>query len=393
LYLPDRLTAFNKKWEELTTQTRQKRPDDDYVQCLTEVPGQIPETRLFFRGDFNQPRQDVAPGELAILNASGFQLQAKDREIPTSGRRLAYAKYLTSGRHPLVGRVIVNRVWHHLFGRGIVATTGDFGVLGARPSHPELLDWLADEFVASGWKIKRLHRLIVTSAAYRQSSHRRSELDAVDPENRWLGRMSVRRLETEAIRDSLLSLSGKLSTKTSGPPITVSPDDVGQIVVAIDTRDSAGRPTGKVVALGEDEFRRSIYIQHRRTMPLGVLEPFDEPVMSPNCQQRANSTVAPQSLLLMNSPFVTAQMEAMAARVVREAGDDPAARIARAWRLVYGRHPTAFETAEGTAFLTHQMESAAAVTPAESKASKADLIALASLCQALVCSNGFLYVD
>ncbi|MBS0261348.1 MAG: DUF1553 domain-containing protein, partial [Planctomycetes bacterium] len=395
LYLPDRLTAFNKTWDDKTAETQKKRPADDYVQCLTEVPGQIPATKLFYRGDFNQPRQDVAPGELAILNTGGIQIPADDPAIPTSGRRLAYARHLTSGRHPLVGRVLVNRVWHHLFGRGLVPTLGDFGYLGGRPSHPELLDWLADEFVASGWKMKHLQRLLVNSTAYRQMSLRRSEIEAVDPENRLLGRMSVRRLETEAIRDSLLALSGRLSPKTFGPPITVSPDDVGQIVVAIDTRDSAGRPTGKVVALGEDEFRRSLYIQYRRTMPLGVLEPFDEPTMTPNCQQRASSTVAPQSLLLMNSPFITAEMQVLAARVAREAGDDPAARFERAWRLVFGRRPTAFETAAGTAFLTEQTALAAAHVPADPKAAKPDptQVALASLCQALVCSNGFLYVD
>lgn len=395
LYLSDRLTGFNKKWDELTAETKKKRPPDDYVQCLTEVPGQIPATKLFFRGDVNQPRQDVAPGELAVLNSSGLAIAPDDPQIPTSGRRLAYARYLTSGRHPLVARVLVNRFWHHHFGRGLVPTAGDFGALGQRPSHPELLDWLADDFVAGGWKLKRLQRLIVTSTAYRQTSHRRDDLNAVDPENRLLGRMPVRRLEAETIRDAVLALSGRLSTKQYGPPVPVSPDEVGQIVVGVDTRDSAGRPTGKVVSLGEDEFRRSIYVQFRRSMPLGVLEPFDEPVMSPNCQQRSSSTVAPQSLLLMNSPFVSQQAEAMAVRIERDAGAELAARFQRAWRLVFGRHPTAFETASGAAFLMQQAEAAAAFVPADPKAPKPDpaRMALSNLCQALVSSNGFLYVD
>src|SRR5262249_46080048 len=177
----------------------------------------------------------------------------------------------------------------------------DFGVLGEKPSHPELLDWLADEFVAGGWKLKRLQKLIVTSTAFRQDSRRRDDLDAVDPENRLLGRMPVRRLEAETIPGALLALSGRLSSKEYGPPVPVAPDDVGQIVVGVDTRDSAGRPSGNVVSLGEEEYRRSVYVQVRRSMPLGMLEPFDAPLMTPNCQQRASSTVAPQSLLMMNS--------------------------------------------------------------------------------------------
>jgi hypothetical protein len=395
LYLPDRLTAFNKKWDDLTAETRKKRPADDYVQCLTEVPNQIPATKLFYRGDFNQPRQDVSPGELAVLNSSGLAIAGDDPQIPTTGRRLAYARYLTNGRHPLVGRVLVNRFWHHHFGRGLVSTAGDFGTLGARPSHPELLDWLADDFIASGWKLKRLHRLIVNSTAYRQVSNRRDDLEAVDPENRLLGRMPVRRLEAETIRDSVLALSGRLSSKPYGPPVPVAPDDVGQIVVSIDTRDSAGRPTGKVVSLGEEEFRRSLYIQYRRSMPLGVLEPFDEPVMSPNCQQRSSSTVAPQSLLLMNSPFVAQLADAMAARIIAEAGTDPAAQFQRAWRLAFGRPPTAAEIAAGTAFLAEQTAAVAAVAPTDPKAPRPDpaRLALANLCQAFMSSNGFLYVD
>ena len=157
LYVADRLTEFNKKWDELTEAARKKRPADDYVLCLTEVPGQLPPTKLFARGDFNQPRQEVAPGELAVINATGFAIAA-DPTRPTSGRRLAYARHLTDGRHPLVARVLVNRFWLHLFGRGLVATPGDFGTLGEPPSHPELLDWLADEFMRGGWKLKPLLR-------------------------------------------------------------------------------------------------------------------------------------------------------------------------------------------------------------------------------------------
>ena len=244
LYLPDRLDGFNKKWDTLTEETKKKRPADDYVMCLNEVPGQVPVTKLFSRGDFQQPRQDIAPGELTVLNSTGLQIPLDDPAVPTTGRRLAYARHLTSGQHPLVGRVLVNRFWMHHFGQGLVSTVSDFGVKGEKPSHPELLDWLAGNFADEGWMLKRFHRLLLNSTAYRQSSVRRPELEAVDGDNRLLGRMHVRRLEAETVRDSLLYLSGKLVQKPFGKPIPVSPDDVGQIVVAVDTRDSAGRPSG-----------------------------------------------------------------------------------------------------------------------------------------------------
>lgn len=235
MYVADRLAAFNKAWDATTETARKKRPDDDFVLCLTEIPGQVPPTRLFARGDFNQPRQEVAPGELAILNSRGFTI-APNAALPTSGRRLAYARHLTDGRHPLVARVLVNRFWLHLFGRGLVATPGDFGFLGDRPSHPELLEWLADDFMRGAWHLKPLVRTIITSAAYRQSSGRRESLDAIDPENRLLGRMSVRRLEAECIRDSLLAVGGRLSSQMFGPAVPVMPDETGQIVVGVDTR-------------------------------------------------------------------------------------------------------------------------------------------------------------
>ncbi|MDX1966576.1 MAG: DUF1553 domain-containing protein, partial [Planctomycetaceae bacterium] len=395
LYLPDRLTGFLKKWDGLAEETRKRRPADDLIHCLTENPGQAPVAKLFSRGDFQQPRDEIPPGELAILS-SGAVIPVDDPGVPTTGRRLAYAHQLTSGQHPLVARVLVNRIWLHHFGRGLVATPGDFGILGELPSHPELLDWLAAEFMSSGWLLKPLQRLIVTSATYRQSSHRRDDLDAVDSENRLLGRMSVRRLEAEVIRDSLLLTSGRLSDKLYGAPIPIMPDEVGQIVVGIDTRDSAGRPSGKVEPLGEDAFRRSLYVTVRRTLPLGMLEPFDAPVMSPNCEQRAFSTVAPQSLLMMNNTFVVDHAAAMAQRLKAEVGDDPNALIVAAWRECFGQTPSESNRAEGLAYLIEQIQffTANPVSNLPKDSPKdATTLALATLCQALTSSNAFLYVD
>jgi hypothetical protein len=394
LYVDDRLTAFNKRWADRTEAVDQKRPADNYIQCLTEVPGQIPHTNVFARGDVRQPRQEVGPAELAILNAVEPVAFTGRSSLPTSGRRLAYARHLTNGRHPLVARVLVNRFWMHHFGRGLVGTPSDFGSLGERPTHPELLDWLADDFMRHGWQLKRLHRLIVTSTVYRQSSQRRPEVDAFDPDNRLLGRMPVRRLEAETIRDSVLAASGRMIETLYGPPVPVMPDEVGQVVVGVDTRDTAGRPTGKIVPLGPAEFRRSVYVQVRRSMPLAMLQAFDEPLMTPNCEHRASSTVSPQALFMMNSSFVEEQSEAMATRILGATPSDGAkARFCAAWQLAFGVTPNDREVGEGSAFLDRQVQVLESERSNKKGGRSAKLSALAQLCQALLVSNGFLYVD
>ena len=207
--------------------------------------------------------------------------------------------------------------------------------------------------------------------------------------------MSVRRLEAEAVRDAMLAVSGQLVSKPFGPPIPVSPDEVGQNVLAIDTRDSAGRPSGKVEPLGDDEFRRSLYAQVRRSMPLGVLEPFDLPLMAPNCEQRVASTSPPQSLLMMNNPFVLKSSDALAARIQNDAGDDPADQFQLAWRLVFGKRPTDADVAAGLEFLTADVAETTTDSAAAASASKPEprITLLAQLCHALLSSNGFLYVD
>ena len=250
--------------------------------------------------------------------------------------------------------MLVNRVWMNHFGKGLVATPGDFGRLGEKPSHPELLDWLADDFVRNGWRLKHLHRLIMTSTAYRQASRRDPALDAIDPDNRLLGRMSVRRLEAEAVRDAILAVSGKLDPTMFGPPLPVAPDEAGQVLIGKDTRDSAGRPTGPPGSLGDAEFRRSLYVQVRRSLPLGFTESFDVPSLSPNCERRETSTVATQSLALMNSEFSFAQATDAAERVARIAGADPSARVRHAWRLALSREPDDEQVAEAVAFLAEQ---------------------------------------
>ena len=398
LYLRKEFDVFTKKFEERTAAIQARRPQEDFVPCLTETPGKIPATFVFYRGDITQPKQQVQPGELLVLGGDAAAIPNDDASLPTSGRRLAYARWLTSGEHPLVARVAVNRAWMHHFGRGLVATPADFGFLGAPPSHPDLLDSLASRFMADGWELKRLHRELMNSAAYRQSSRRTRELDAIDPDNRLLGHMSIRRLEAEVLRDSILAASGKLNCEMLGKPVPVTPDEVGQVIVGVDTRDTAGRPTGKKVGIGDDEFRRSVYVQVRRTLPLSMLEAFDAPLLAPNCDLRNSSTVAPQSLLLMNNEFVVAESLALAERVAATAGDDRAAQVRLAWRLTLSHAPSDAQVQAAVDFLTAQEAELAGEMATEKPAGKSTLPppamrALAAFCQALVSSNAFLYVD
>eukprot|EP00456_Euglypha_rotunda_P083594 TRINITY_DN830_c0_g1_i10.p1 TRINITY_DN830_c0_g1~~TRINITY_DN830_c0_g1_i10.p1 ORF type:complete len:874 (+),score=241.56 TRINITY_DN830_c0_g1_i10:909-3530(+) len=396
LYEAARVAEFNKRWDERIAEVRSLRPREDFVPSLTEVPGQIPPTHLFYRGEISQPKQEVTPAELAILTITApAEIPTDDPQLPTSGRRLAYARNLTSGKHPLLTRVLVNRFWMHHFGKGIVATPGDFGYLGERPSHPELLDWLATRFASDGWQLKRFHRLLLTSTAFRQQSVRRHEIDIADPDNRMLARMSARRLEAEEIRDSILACSGSLSEKMYGAASPVAADEVGQIIVGLPDRDLAGGPLNRGKTLGEDEYRRSIYVQVRRSMPLGMLEPFDMASLSPNCEIRQTSTVAPQALLMMNNALVVREAAKFADRVRKAAGEDLSAEVTYAWSTAFNRPPTSEQLAGGIAFLTHQTQQIAAKIPADqiAKEPPAAQQALANFCQALLSTNLFLYVD
>jgi len=396
LYEPAKVNEHNKKYEDLLAAANVKRPAQNQVSCLTEVVGQIPPTHVFFRGDVNQPREVVEPSELSVLGNRAQPIPAKDASLPTSGRRLAFAKSLTSGTHPLVGRVLVNRIWMHHFGRGIVASAGDFGVLGTKPTHPELLDWLADEFIHSGWSLKHLHRVILTSTAYRQTSQRTPALDQVDPDNKWLARMSLRRLEAEVIRDSVLDVSGCLSDQLGGSPETVLPDEVGQIVVAMGTRDGNGILIGKTDGMGAGLNRRSIYVQVRRSMPLGIMEPFDIANTSPNCDVRNQSTAAPQSLLLMNSDLILKESDRLATRIAREVGADPGLQIRRGWQLAFGEKPDEQTASAAMRFLTEMtalFEARLAAAEKKEGITPPPQQALAIWCQSLLCANRFLYVE
>lgn len=416
LYLYDAKAAAElKALADRAEALRKQKPVEEFVRALTEVPGEVPTTFLHHRGDPDQPKQPVAPGGLIILDdCHPLRLPAQPPIGGTTGRRLALADWLTDPRHPLTARVIVNRVWMHHFGRGLVGTPGDFGRLGDRPTHPELLDWLSSEFVTSGWSLKRLHRLILTSAAYRQSSARERAKDTADPDNRLLGRFPFRRLDAEAVRDGMLAVSGRMNAKSGGPPVPVKENDAGQVVLGVDNRDGAGRFTTEVPLPPGEDSRRSVYVQVRRTRPLAVLDTFDWATTEPNCEARTSSTATPQALMLMNGEFIIAQSEAFAERVRKEAGGDVSDQVARAWRLAYGHSPTAAELAAAVGFLHDQAEAfrqmpppaapkslAVAKDKAKTKAKASEPAAppppedraFAVFCQALLSSNRFLYVD
>jgi hypothetical protein len=401
-------------------QVRAGKPAEDFIAACTEAPGKTPTvSRLFYRGDPEQPKDAVTPGELSVLVRDGADGRIADHEAgrATTGRRLAYAKRLTDGTHPLLGRVTVNRVWLGHFGRGIVATPGDFGVLGERPTHPALLDWLAADFASNGWRLKRLHKQIVMSRAYTQSSRRSAAQEAIDPENRLLARMNVRRLEAEEVRDAMLSVSGRLNRALYGPSVPVGEDHEGRVLVGRQKRNVNREAVG-VDDVGDAAYRRSLYVEARRRQPLAMLDAFDLPTMAPNCDLRRTSTVAPQALMMMNDAFALSRADDLAAHVRAQRPGDRAGQVALAWARVYGREASPAEMSDAASFVAAQEQALRARVPAAPEAlkaladakgkpdeakrraaveaergEKAALAAVASLCQALMASNEFLYVD
>jgi hypothetical protein len=343
------------------------------IRALYDLPGEA-KTHLLRRGDYLNPGREVQPGVLSVLAAPRpFQWAPPANDARTSKRRLAFAEWLTQPDHPLTARVLVNRVWLQHFGEGLVSTPDNFGRTGTAPSHPELLDYLATEFVAKGWSIKNLHRLLVTSSAYRQTSAVQPGVhDAarkVDPDDRLLWRQRLRRLEAEALRDSILHVSGSLNPQMFGPPVPM-----------------VRRPDGEIVAPADASgLRRSVYLQVRRSQPLTLLQVFDQPVLETNCTRRGTSTVASQALTLLNSEFLGKQADAFAARVLK---DTPADAAGAALYRAYGRPATARERAVLTAFLQQQTERHAATDRAN-----AGRKALVDLCQMLLSANEFAYVD
>lgn len=342
--------------------------------------GPPPPTHLLRRGNHLTPGGTVPPAFPRILGPSdaGSGLRATTAAGATSGRRLALARWLSDERSPagaLALRVRVNRVWQQLFGRGIVETPDNFGLTGSEPTHPELLEWLASEF-ASDKRLKPLIRLLMTSTAYRQASSRPDDSsDTTDPENLLLGRMRLRRLESEAVRDRILAVSGKLDRTFGGAPVPVDPKPDGTFVIP-----EKGLPTPT------SQWRRSLYLLSRRNYHPSLLDAFDQPNLATNCTRRPSSAVVLQSLAMLNDRFVLEQAEHLAARAAEAT---PGQRIVSAFRIALGRPPSATESAACVELCDeHERLYRTQGLPPE----QAALRALGDVCHTLLNTSEFLYV-
>ncbi len=366
------------------------------IQALYDVGPPVP-THLLVRGSEESPGAEVPPGFLRVLTCSEDDACAAiaPRSDKTSGRRMALARWITDSHSPagaLLARVMVNRIWQHLFGRGIVPTPDNFGAQGQQPTHPELLEWLSSQFVANGSRVKPLIRLIMLSTAYRQASHRdvmmserpaaesgRADPQRVDPGNELLWHMRLRRLESEVVRDAILAVSGKMNPATGGPPILINARPDGMVVVATD------RLAGQA-----EQWRRSIYFVTRRAYNLSLLTIFDQPLVATNCLQRDASAVPLQSLVMLNDAFLSEQSGFLASRVERVSNGSVKSRIETAFRLALGRWPNGDEAAICSELHDQQSQiSLAAGATADTAAHQA----LVQLCLALFNTSEFLYVE
>ena len=353
------------------------------------------ETFLLARGDF---RAKSEPVELGFLNALTrgktpadywTAARAGSRRPDSTQQRRAMAEWMTDidhGAGALVARVIVNRVWQHHFGQGLVRTVNDFGKRCDPPTHPELLEWLASEFVKGGWKLKPLHRLIMTSSVYLQDTAFDATKAKVDPDNRLLWRRRPQRMESEILRDAMLAVSGTLNLQMFG--LAFKAPVAPEAIQARNMKDPYPTDLKDTPATR----RRSVYMFHKRVVQQPLMQAFDGPDAQASCGRRENTTVAPQALALLNDKFVRARALDFAQRVEKEAGAEPGAQVHLAWRLALGREPSPAELDSGTAFLNAQLQERSRREPDKLKAD-AENLALADLCQAIFALNEFIYVD
>jgi len=356
---------LKKKIDELKT----KKKTMPLIRALWDR-GQSSPTYVNLRGNLGSPGALVKPAIPSVFSDQPFK-PAKAVGKNKTGNRLALAYWMTRPNHPLTARVWVNRVWKHHFGSGIVSSLDNFGKLGAIPTHPELLDWMAMELVENKWSTKHLHRLICTSTAYRQSSIKTKTVASKDPDNILLSRMPMRRLDAEELHDGLLAISGRLNMRMGGEPDEVQVYGRNYIT---------GKP-------GDGGWRRSVFIRQRRIHTMTLLETFDLPTMNPNCVARVNSTVVQQPLYLLHDKVIHGLARKLASQIQKEAqGVEPAIRLA--YRKVVNRPPTGKEV-EGMVESMRKLERQFAVANETGQRNKA----LAAVCHALFNSAAFLYVD
>ena len=358
------------------------KPTKPLIRALWDR-GEPSPTYLLERGNYLTPGKRIRPGIPGALAEAGnpYNPVPPWKGAGSTGRRLAFARWLTSPKHPLTARVMVNRIWKHHFGSGIVSTLDNFGKTGDRPTHPGLLDWLAVEFIENGWSIKHLHRLMMSSSAYRQSSVVSALQAKNDPENRLFSRMPLSRMEAEVLRDSILSVAGRLDLTPFGPADSV--EKRGDGLVTSNTRTGGG----------QHGWRRSIYVLQRRTERLTILDNFDLPQMNPNCTQRNESIVAPQALHLLNSRRIHQLAAVFADRVLEKAGGDEKKQVERAYLLAISRPPRKLELDAALGGLGALKRKWLARESAGADANTATRRALENFCHALLNSAAFLYID
>ena len=360
---------------------RERMKARPHVRVLTD--NAEPSTHfLLRRGEPASFGEIVEPGVPVVLaNAALKAYSPEPLFAGTTGRRFGLAKWLTQPNHPLTARVAVNQLWMRHFGRGIVASVSNFGRSGMAPSNPELLDWLATEFVARGWSMKAMHRLMMTSQAYRQTSKVDAAVLAADPENALVSRMPLQRMDAETLYDSLITAAGRLDPTAYGPP--------AELDIRADKEVT--------VKAGKDGFRRSIYVLHRRQTPVSLMDAFDQPSMTPNCTERRRSNVATQALHMMNGSMAWELSKYMAGRVIDDADGDKARQVELVYLRALSRKPTETEVKLGMEAIATFRETWPARLSldngAEPRAATAGWLALANYCHAILNSAEFSFID
>ncbi len=336
------LAEFEKKIEDAEARLPEPLP---VLFSVADDPAKSSEIRVLARGEYQNKGERVGRRPLGVLLPDSAPEYPADSKTP----RTDLAKWVVDPENPLTARVMVNRIWEYHLGRGIVATPNDFGNMGPRPTHPELLDWLANEFTAGGWRLKPIHRLILLSNTYQQAHQSPLAAAALrkDPENKLLWRFSRQRLEAEEIRDAMLAAAGKLNDKMGGPSVIVP--------VEKELVDLLYKPSQWAVTPDHSQhYRRSVYLIAKRNLRLPFMDVFDAPDRLISCPRRESSTHAPQALEMLNGSLSNELAEALAARLEREAGPDRARQVELAYRLATGRAPTPKEKDLALSFLAGQ---------------------------------------
>jgi hypothetical protein len=371
-----RIAAFDKDLAEVKRKLKPK----PHVRVLMDSHREMSPFYLLRRGDPLNPGELVTPGVPSVLRAGLESYRPDPLPNGSSGRRLALARWLTQPTHPLTARVAVNHLWMRHFGRGIVASPSNFGRSGMAPSHPELLDWLATEFVQQNWSLKAMHHLMVTSRAYRQTSKLDSP-PAQDPENVLLSRMPLRRIDAESLYDAVIVATSRFNPRMFGPPA-----------------DIEVKPDKEVVVKGDQgTFRRAVYVLHRRQTPVTMFEVFDQPPMTPNCIERRLSNVSTQALQMMNGTMVWEHARYLAGRLIDAHPDDRSAQLADAWWRILARDPAPEEKSQALASLdefTQLWKERLSKDNGDAPVhTTARWNALATLCHTLLNSAEFAFID